>query len=286
MKLFYPLFVALIVGLGYEVNSKLVSLEKGLTLSEPLKCDTKDFKHDRFDGEAFDLEAQLEEKTITIEKDVASGQFHLTIKLDENKAPRFFLGNWTCGANSWVVVGPPFIFRLGKPSDENKLRPSLAVMEEEKVKLRCEAYYFGAEIPEIKWDVRAEETGEILNLTSKWEESTEKEGDYKFISTRVLTDEAGVQISDRANYTCTVTVSEWNPAVRGILLRVKGKFAALWPFLGICAEVIILCVGIFIYERRTKARNDIDDEEENPEPQVVGGEDAKSEDVRKRPVKT
>ena len=40
-------------------------------------------------------------------------------------------------------------------------------MEEEKVKLRCEAYYFGAEIPEIKWDVRTEETGEILSLTSK-----------------------------------------------------------------------------------------------------------------------
>jgi len=287
MKLFYPLFVALIVGLGYEVNSKLVSLEKGLTLSEPLKCDTKDFKHDRFDGEAFDLEAQLEEKTITIEKDVTSGQFHLMIKLDENVAPRFFLGNWTCGANSWVVVGPPFISRLGKPSDENKLRPSLAVMEEEKVKLRCEAYYFGTETPEFKWDVKAEETEEPLNLTSKWEKSPDKEGDYKYISTLVLADEAGVQISDRANYTCTVSVSGEAPAVRGILLRVKGKFAALWPFLGICAEVIILCVGIFIYERRTKARNDIDEEEEeNPEPQAVGAEDPKADDVRKRAVKT
>ena len=40
-------------------------------------------------------------------------------------------------------------------------------MEEEKVKLRCEAYYFGTESPEIKWDVKAEETEEPLNLTSK-----------------------------------------------------------------------------------------------------------------------
>ena len=48
-------------GFRYEVNSKLVSLEKGLTLSEPLKCDTKDFKHDRFDGEAFDLEVKKRE---------------------------------------------------------------------------------------------------------------------------------------------------------------------------------------------------------------------------------
>jgi len=30
----------------------------------------------------------------------------------------------------------------------------------------------------------------------------------------------------------------------------SGKFAALWPFLGISTEVIILCIIIFVYERR------------------------------------
>jgi len=28
------------------------------------------------------------------------------------------------------------------------------------------------------------------------------------------------------------------------------KYAALWPFLGVCAEVVILCIIIFLYERR------------------------------------
>jgi len=288
MKSFFLLTVALLATFGYEADSKLVTLGNDLALAEPLKCDTKEFKHDRFDGEAFDLEAQLEEKTVTIEKDETSGQFHLSIKLDEERSPKYFLGNWTCGANSWVVVGAPFIARLGKPSDENKLRPSLAVMEEEKVKLRCEAYYFGADNVDIDWAMTDEETGASLNLTNKWEitPDPEKEGDYKYISTMTLTGEDGVQMSDRANYTCTVSVGK-ETAMRGILLRVKGKFAALWPFLGICAEVIILCVGIFIYERRTKARNnDVDEEEEIPDTQVVGGDEAKTEDVRKRPVKT
>lgn len=34
------------------------------------------------------------------------------------------------------------------------------------------------------------------------------------------------------------------------LFRSTDKYAALWPFLGICAEVIILCTVIFIYEKR------------------------------------
>ena len=34
------------------------------------------------------------------------------------------------------------------------------------------------------------------------------------------------------------------------LVRVKDKLAALWPFLGICAEVLVLCTVILIYEKR------------------------------------
>ena len=40
-------------------------------------------------------------------------------------------------------------------------------MEEEKVKLRCEAYYFGADNVDIDWAMTDEETGASLNLTNK-----------------------------------------------------------------------------------------------------------------------
>ncbi len=34
----------------------------------------------------------------------------------------------------------------------------------------------------------------------------------------------------------------------------SGKLAALWPFLGILAEVIVLVIIIFIFERRQAAK--------------------------------
>lgn len=266
-----------------EATPQLIQRNKDSKTWGPMACSTNDFKHKRFDGEPFDLQAQIDAGTIKIEEDTESKKFHLRIELEEEMKPRYFLGNWSCDDQSWVVVGAPFISRLGKPSDENHLRPSLAVMEEEKVKLRCEAVYFGEDQPKLTWKLLDEETGEELNKTKRWEETEEVLPDEKkHISTLELKDENGVQMSDRANYTCTVKTDSGEDE-RGILLRVKDKFAALWPFLGICVEVIVLCIGIFIYERRTKARNvEGDEEEEAADAQVVGGDDAKSEEVRKR----
>lgn len=45
-----------------------------------------------------------------------------------------------------------------------------------------------------------------------------------------------------------------------------GKLAALWPFLGICAEVLILCAIILVYEkRRNKEGLDESDTDQSPE---------------------
>lgn len=45
-----------------------------------------------------------------------------------------------------------------------------------------------------------------------------------------------------------------------------GKLAALWPFLGICVEVIVLCAIILVYEkRRNKEGLDESDTDQSPE---------------------
>ena len=40
------------------------------------------------------------------------------------------------------------------------------------------------------------------------------------------------------------------------------KLAALWPFLGICGEVIIVCIIIFVYERRRTKRLEAEERQE------------------------
>jgi hypothetical protein len=72
-------------------------------------------------------------------------------------------------------------------------------------------------------------------------------------------------LSDRGYYICIVE----NPLKQIVkfegLLHVKDKLAALWPFLGICAEVFILCAIILIYEKRRNKTEQEDSDTDQPE---------------------
>ncbi|XP_062966920.1 basigin isoform X2 [Cynocephalus volans] len=91
-------------------------------------------------------------------------------------------------------------------------------------------------------------------------------------------------LSDPGTYACNGTSTEGTGHAE-ILLRVRSRLAALWPFLGIVAEVLVLVTIIFIYEKRRKPDDEVlDDEDTGSAPLKSSGhhENDKGKNVRQR----
>lgn len=105
---------------------------------------------------------------------------------------------------------------------------------------------------------------------------TESEGRVKLlrnlnVNGGTLTVE-NIGMADRGDVACYIAYDRSdfdNPLVAGnatTLLRVKDRLAALWPFLGICAEVVVLCAIILIYEKkRNKSELEESDTDQSPD---------------------
>ncbi|KAI8125053.1 Basigin [Lucilia cuprina] len=121
---------------------------------------------------------------------------------------------------------------------------NMGVVEGEKLTIICTVV--GTD-PKLSWTFR----NLTINSTSQ---HYSLKADENHVENAILIIE-NVSMDDRGEYKCIgrnaatdyLKIAEASDAS---YVRVKGKFAALWPFLGICAEVLILCTIILIYEKR------------------------------------
>ncbi|KAG4073086.1 hypothetical protein HA402_009505 [Bradysia odoriphaga] len=168
-------------------------------------------------------------------------------------------GKFTCRL---ADTGEEKEFNVAAKMYFKQLNHNQAVVEGEKMKLHCIAY--GTE-PEIKWVIENEVYEESRGRIRLTPDERNIKNAFLFIDQ--------VELDDRKTYNCTGTNvaikhgnANYTEAQEYIYVRVKGKLAALWPFLGICAEVFVLCAIILIYEkRRNKAELDESDTDQSPE---------------------
>ncbi|XP_037360784.1 basigin [Talpa occidentalis] len=173
------------------------------------------------------------------------------------------------GRASIQVRGPPIV--KAKKSSEN-------ADEGDKVVLVCSS---DAQPPILTWTWhKMNESGDqVITNTSRSDKyivvSSDKETKLQILNLDV--DE------DAGKYSCSASNGE-GEGKAVVTLRVRRHLAALWPFLGIVAEVLVLVTIIFIYEKRRKPDEVLDDDDPGSAPLKSTGPHVndKDQNVRQR----
>ncbi|XP_030757069.1 basigin [Sitophilus oryzae] len=175
-------------------------------------------------------------------------------------------GNWSCGVLvKGAVQDTENIFVATTIAVKIKTE-NINVVEEEKLRIECSV--LGHPYPQLSWKI---ETGYYNGSVSTSDERITVE-DYVDESGNTVEDGAllieKVDKVDRGLYYCIAQNKYYSQDLgeSTSMVRVKDKYAALWPFLGICAEVIVLCAVIIIYEKkRNKTELEESDTDQSPD---------------------
>ncbi|CAK9305086.1 unnamed protein product [Gordionus sp. m RMFG-2023] len=164
-------------------------------------------------------------------------------------------GNYFCVSSDIPNIRNPVSIKAPvrvKPLNE---QGSLSLVEGDTLKLKCEA--LSCPKPSILWFRKRDkdESFHPLNSASvgvgdRISFDQDKAEDVENSTLKIK----NMGYEDKGLYTCKASnlKSEHNSTIN---VRIKDKLAALWPFLGICLEVAILCAIILIYEKKRARKN-------------------------------
>lgn len=149
------------------------------------------------------------------------------------------------------------------------------MVEGEPLTLHCLA--FGS-APRITWIIG----NQSLSAST---DHIQLQEDDKGVENARLTISA-VTMADYTDYTCegrnNATDISGKPAHVTITVRIRGKYAALYVFVGIIAEVVVLCIIILICERRrNKTEIEESDTDHSPD-QHKNGHNGNASELRQR----
>lgn len=194
---------------------------------------------------------------------ISNGTRVLTI---ENPRRNTDEANYVCMTNlnnqTFKVRGKPE-FSTFKASDHTKDMNSFNVIEDDDLHLVCEVMLkqaFKDDEIDFVW-YRKFSDGMEEKITSLNISYVEDLGTGAYVAKKSILSMEDVKFSDRAQYICEAANGDIK-ANNTVTVRVKDKLAALWPFLGIVAEVIVLCTIICIYEKR-RGKPEFEDSDKN-----------------------
>lgn len=144
----------------------------------------------------------------------------------------------------WAQTPPTLCFPLGPPKVK-AVKKSEHVTEGEGAVLACKSESFPP-ITEWVWYKVGDTEHQVLTNNSQ--------GKVFVVSTETRTELHILNLdleADPGQYVCNGSSTE-GTGHAVVTLHVRSQLAALWPFLGIVAEVLVLVTVIFIYEKRRK----------------------------------
>jgi hypothetical protein len=184
------------------------------------------------------------------------------------------------------------------PFRVDKFEKSYSVIEQEDLKVECKISNRTSELDikeeiEIKWyeyNITGDENSfitaigncsEDVQSSLNWHEvkinSLESEPHIRMITLNglekaILKIEDANRTTDRRAYKCVAYMknARSNCSESVFFVRVRDRYAALWPFVGIVVEVVVICFVIFVCERR-RASAALKEEAEEEEEEDVNG---------------